>query len=104
VEKVVTDPQNIEFEYTWLSYLTISILLLILLLVSVSSLMKKNKEGWLKEFRLQENISEVFTYKKSNLSVLNGVRALTIMWIVMGDTFFNSIIGAVNVISLNFVL
>jgi len=43
VEKVVTDPQNIEFDYTWLSYLTISILLIILLLVSVASLMKKRK-------------------------------------------------------------
>lgn len=46
----------------------------------------------------------MFTQRESNLSVLNGVRALTVMWIVMGDTFFNSIIGAVNVITLNFVL
>lgn len=53
---------------------------------------------------MQENINEVFTHKESNLSVLNGVRALTLMWIVMGDTFFNSIIGAINVITLNFVL
>ena len=42
--------------------------------------------------------------QKSGLSVLNGVRALTIMWIVMGDCFFNSVVGAVNVITLNFVL
>jgi hypothetical protein len=46
----------------------------------------------------------VLVRRDSELSVLNGVRALTIMWIVMGDTFFNSVIGAVNVITLNFVL
>ena len=52
VEKVVTDPQNIQFDYSWLFYLTVSVLILLVLLVGVASLTRK-KENWLKGFRLQ---------------------------------------------------
>jgi hypothetical protein len=43
VQKVISDPQNIQFDYSWLFYLTVIILLLIVLLVTVSSLMKKRQ-------------------------------------------------------------
>jgi peptidoglycan/LPS O-acetylase OafA/YrhL len=36
--------------------------------------------------------------------VLNGVRVLTMMWVVMGNTFINSIIGAVNILTIDFVI
>jgi peptidoglycan/LPS O-acetylase OafA/YrhL len=35
--------------------------------------------------------------------LFDGVRALTLMWVMMGNTFMNSLIGAVNIITLDFV-
>jgi hypothetical protein len=52
VEKVVTDPQNIRFDFGWLFYLTLSVLILLTLLVAVASLTRKT-QGWLQSFRLQ---------------------------------------------------
>jgi hypothetical protein len=33
--------------------------------------------------------------------VLNGVRAIAMMWTVLGSTFVNSIIGAINILTVD---
>lgn len=41
--------------------------------------------------------------RESDLRVFDGVRALTLMWVIMGNTFINSLIGAINVLTVDFV-
>lgn len=102
IYRVVTDPQNYQFPYHWTFYLTLLILLLLAGMVAVASL-RKRREGWLKGFSIQDNMSLLLAKRESNLRVFDGVRVLTLMWVIMGNTFINSIIGAINVLTIDFV-
>lgn len=62
IERVVTNPQDYPFEYTWVFYITMILILLFPMLVAVASLRRK-REGWHKGFALQENIQIISEHR-----------------------------------------
>jgi len=99
---VVTNPDTYVFSYDWVFYLTLAIILTLVLTVAVASL-RKERKGWMKAFSLQENWALLTAKKESDMNVLNGVRVMTMMWVVMGNTFINSLIGAINVLTIDYI-
>jgi hypothetical protein len=55
IYRVVTNPQDYDFPFTWVFYFTVCLIALFTLMVAAASLLK-NKVGWFKGFSLQENI------------------------------------------------
>ena len=90
----------------WVSYLTVLLLVAFASLTVFSSMKhwiakKKSTSLLLSSFDLKRNISHFNIRKNENLNILDGVRALAMMWVVFGHTyFFYLFIGVENSFSL----
>lgn len=78
------------YPYDWKFYFTVSLISLLFLLVLITTVFKSKISNRSKKqlillncFNLQDSI-KLFKYKQNTLNVFNGVKALSMMWVVLG--------------------
>jgi peptidoglycan/LPS O-acetylase OafA/YrhL len=90
------------FPLTWVSYLTIFILLALGVLVLTATIRgygrkdtdKNNK--WMECFNVVPNLNYFSIRKGETLNAWDGVRSLAMMWVVIGHVYSNFLAGIVN--------
>lgn len=82
--------ETYNYPLNWLSYLTIAILTLIAAITFVSTVRSSSKDQrqsyWLKHFDVIGNIQTHFKPRREGLDVWEGVRAVAMMWVVIGHS------------------
>ena len=93
----------------WISYLTISVLSLIFLIVCWSTLNdlfgKKKNSKIIESFNIVKNLEYFKIRENQDLNIFDGVRALSMMWVIIGHTysfFINA--GITNISNLNAII
>jgi hypothetical protein len=66
-------------------------------MVLLGTITYKSRSGYFKAFALQKNTEILISRKESDLNIFNGIRALSMMWVILGHTFLNSLTGTINV-------
>jgi hypothetical protein len=95
-----SDSEHYTFPLSWVSYLTIFILMAIAVLVftaTVKGYKAKLKNKWLQCFDVFTNLKHFDVRPKEDLNALDGVRALSMMWVVIGHSFSIFIAAIVNI-------
>lgn len=87
-----------QFPFTWVFYLTI-IILSLLVSVTLYATLFKPKAKLVKAVSLGETL-KIFKTKDSDLNVFNGIRAIAMMWVVFGHYYFNTVTNISNAMSI----
>jgi len=56
----------------------------------------KNGAEYLKSFSLQQSMKAMEMKDGSDLNVFNGIRSLSMVWVVLGHAFLNTAVGGVK--------
>lgn len=84
-------------ETDWLTYLTLTIIALLIVVTLVSSLLAK-KPAIIQAFDVRKNLAHFKIRTNEDLNIFDGVRAISMMWVVIGHiySFFISY-GVINI-------
>jgi hypothetical protein len=107
VGTVDQNPQNYDYPYLWEYYLTLVLIVLFCLLgfVAIVLAIRKKKEKYslahqiIHTFSYQESM-KIFKYKENYLNIFNGVKALSMFWVILGHEFSVRLKYDVNIIGL----
>ena len=76
---------------TWVSYLTISILSIIFVAICWSTINalfgKKKNSKIIDSFNVVKNLEYFKVRENQDLNIFDGVRALSMMWVIIGHTY-----------------
>ena len=79
---LTSDSESYVFPMNWVSYLTTFLLTGIMLMVLVATL--RRSKGWLGCFNFVSNMKHFHVREGEDLNIWDGVRALAMMWVVIG--------------------
>lgn len=94
----------------WLSYLTLTIisaLVAITIWSTIKNIIFKGKKSHkiVEAFDVGKNMSHFKIRKNEDLNIFDGVRALSMMWVIIGHSFtFYVSAGMINILNINVVL
>ena len=93
----IVDDFSDHYSYGWTFYLTVALLLLFISSTIYSSWLNvKSKDNWfLGSFNGRENM-KIFTYRKNELNVWNGIRSISMFWVIIGHVYLQGFQGAEN--------
>ena len=84
ISSIDTNIPQIKYDFNFMFFFTVILLCSLAALVLMSTLSKTvRKHRMLSAFALQNSI-KIFEYKNNPLNTLNGVRALCMLWVIMG--------------------
>jgi len=90
-----SDIQDYEYPSSFLFYFIVVLIVALLLLVFLATVNYKNGAEYLKSFSLQQSMKAMEMKDGSDLNVFNGIRSLSMVWVVLGHTFLNTLGGGV---------
>jgi peptidoglycan/LPS O-acetylase OafA/YrhL len=86
-----------QYDYDWVLFLTLVVFVVTLLLVIISTVSTQNKG--ISMFSIKESRKVFKINPNSNLNVLNGIRSISMIWVVFGHSMSYTISGAINIAS-----
>ena len=95
VSDIENNVPNMRHEFSWVFFLTFIIAISCIVSVIYASLSKPTNH--LSAFSIQESRKLFKLNPKSNLNILNGVRSLSMMWVIIGHMYGNLLMGALNI-------
>ena len=103
IYSIASNAQDYEYPMNWLSYLTTFILIAIAVLVFIATFGRKKEKGsskFVQSFDLVSNMKHFNVREGEDLNVWDGVRALSMMWVVIGHIFSFWLQGVENIASI----
>ena len=89
-----------EYGYDWVFFLTVFIITALVFLVLLASCSKTaGKHKTLSAFSLQNSL-KIYEYRESRLNTLNGVRSLSMFWVICGHAYVFAIWFSINIFTL----
>jgi hypothetical protein len=92
VTSIYSHPEQYAFNFNWMSYLTITILIILTILAIIATVRAKLKQKTSNKmlicFDLVANTKNIFKVREGEpLNIIDGVRAISMMWVIIGHFF-----------------
>ena len=89
-----------EYGYDWVFFLTILILSILICFVLLASFSKKvGRHKTFSAFSIQNSL-KIYEYRESRLNTLNGIRSLSMFWVICGHSYSFAIGYALNLFTI----
>jgi hypothetical protein len=97
VSSINNETYNYQYEFSFAFYLTAIITIVSFLLVILATL--KPKLTQISMFSIKESKKIFKHHPESDLNVLNGVRSISMIWVVLGHCFLYALGGSINILT-----